>query len=97
VLVGVSDLAEIARICSLESEIEIVGVVDAKSTAVSFVGLPVHKSFDDVQGAYDCVVITDLRSAHENHTAAIARFGLERVLAPALLGLGSRAHVRTNP
>ncbi len=97
VLIGVSDLAEIARICSLESEIEIVGVVDAKSAAVSFVGLPVYRSFDDVQGAYDCVVITDLRSAHEIHTAAIARFGAERVLAPTLLGLGMRAHVRTNP
>jgi DNA-binding MarR family transcriptional regulator len=89
-LVGVSDLAEIARICSLESEIEIAAVIDSKSEVTSFVGLPVFATFDDVPGKYDGVVITDLRLAHETNAMAIKRFGAERVLAPRLLGLGSR-------
>jgi len=87
---GVSDLAEIALICSLESGIVVVGVVDAASSAVSFVGLPIFASFDDVPDDCDSVVVTDLRSAHETNAKALARFGSERVLSPALLGLGSR-------
>jgi DNA-binding MarR family transcriptional regulator len=90
VLAGVSDLAEIARICSLESEIDVAAVVDAKATVVSFVGLPVFANFDEVPDQYDGVVITDLRSAHETNAEALERFGSERVLAPRMLGLGPR-------
>lgn len=94
VLVGVSDLAEIARICSLESGTEIAAVVDPRVTDASFVGVPVCASFDEVPGEYDCVVITDLRSPHEAYAATVTRFGAERVLAPALLGLGKRMRMQ---
>jgi DNA-binding MarR family transcriptional regulator len=89
VLAGVSDLAEIARIASLESDVEVVGVVDAKASVESFVGLPVLASYDEA--TFDGVVVTDLRSAHETYVAAIERFDSSRVLAPRLLGLDARA------
>jgi len=45
VVAGVSDLAEIARICALESGIEIVAMVDAKASSATFVGVPVVVSY----------------------------------------------------
>lgn len=91
VLAGISDLAEIARIASLESDVSVVGVVDAGAAAASFVGLTVHTDYDGVAGEFDGVLITDLRSPHETYTAAVERFGLNRVLAPRLLGLDKQA------
>src|SRR5262249_33722837 len=90
-LAGVSDLAEIAVICAVESGITIVAVVDAKSAAATFVGAPVVRSFDAIAGAADAGVVPDRRAAHETCAAAAAQFGRERVLAPSLLG------VRTGP
>src|SRR5215831_6691792 len=43
-LLGVSDLAEIATICALETEITITAVVDASATAITFVSVPVVSS-----------------------------------------------------
>src|ERR1700677_3845290 len=42
VLAGVSDLAEIAAICALESGITIIGVVDAQTDKLRFIGVPVY-------------------------------------------------------
>jgi len=84
---GVSDLAEIARICAFESGIEIVAVVDRSAAAQTFVGVPVVRNFGDVPGPFDAVVVTDLRAARETFQAAAAAVGADRVLAPKLLGL----------
>jgi len=88
-LLGVSDLAEIATICAAETEMTIRAVVDAQATVKTFVGIPVFGSLDDVREC-DGVVVTDLREAHETLRAAVAEFGIERVLAPALLGVRLR-------
>jgi DNA-binding MarR family transcriptional regulator len=87
VLLGVSDLAEIATICALETGITIVAVVDPQSTLRGFVGVPVLANVDDILDQIDCVVITDLTSAPKTARAAVEKFGMERVLVPALLGV----------
>src|SRR5205085_12061587 len=50
VLIGVSDLAEIATICALEQGITIVAVIDPKAKSERFVGAPVVASIDAVAG-----------------------------------------------
>ncbi len=90
-LAGVSDLAEISTICALEGGIVIVGVVDAKVQQAAFVGLPIFLSFDDVAESFDGVMITDLTASASVLKKAIERFGPDRVLAPALLGLSFHA------
>jgi DNA-binding MarR family transcriptional regulator len=85
VLAGRSDLAEIAAICALETGVEIVAVVDAKSSAQQFLGLPVVASFDDIAGTFDAVIVTDLLTSQETVGSAIERFGADRVLVPNLL------------
>ena len=84
-LAGVSDLAEIASICAVESAVKIAVVVDAVSTRTSFVGIPVATSFDAIADEVDAVVVTDLKTTAETIEAAQARFGADRVLVPALL------------
>ena len=88
-LLGASDLAEIATICALESGTAIVAIVDHKSNAKEFVGIPVLPSIADVHNHVDCVLVTDLETGSKTAEAAAREFGAERVLIPALLGIRS--------
>lgn len=87
VLVGRSDLAEIAVICGIESQIEIVALVDPKSAPGQFLGVPVAASFDEVAKRFDAVVITDLEDSYVSWERARALFGEGRVFVPRLLGV----------
>jgi DNA-binding MarR family transcriptional regulator len=86
-LAGISDLAEIAVICAVESGIAIVAVVDAEAPSATFMGAPVVRSFDAIADKADAVIVTDLRAARETFAAAAAQVGRERVLSPSLLGV----------
>jgi DNA-binding MarR family transcriptional regulator len=90
VVAGISDLAEIARICAIESGVEIVAMVDAKASSTTFVGVPVVASYAAVGGPYDAVVVTDLAAPDATYDAAAAVVGPDRVLAPKLLGVRQR-------
>ena len=85
VLAGRSDLAEIAAICGLESDVKIVAVVDSKSTEPQFLGFTAVQSYDDLPDGIDAVIVTDLSNARETAQHAIARYGADRVLIPELL------------
>lgn len=87
VLVGRSDLAEIAMICGIECQIEVVALVDPKLPPGRFLGVPVAASFEAVQRSFDAVVITDLEDAYGSWDSARARFDESRVLIPRLLGV----------
>jgi DNA-binding MarR family transcriptional regulator len=84
-LVGQSDLAEIASLCAIEQAISIVGLVQANASQSQFVGLPVFTNFDAVSEPFDSVLITDVSNARKTCEAAVARFGIDRVLVPELL------------
>jgi len=90
VLAGISDLAEISTICALERGISIVAVIDGNSEQSRFVGLPVYTSFDSVTGEFDGIMVTDLKAAQAIFNSAAECFGVERVIAPTLLGIVSR-------
>ncbi len=88
VLIGVSDLAEIATICALEQGITIVAVVDPKAQSDRFVGTRVVASIDAVPGVFDALVVTDfLEGTSETLMAALTALEAERVFVPALLGM----------
>src|SRR4051812_19678206 len=89
-LAGVSDLAEIATICALETGAHVVAVVDALSDKPKFVGIPVFASFDAVGEPFDAVVVTALQDPGGAFEEACRRFGPERVFVPPLLGLSVR-------
>jgi DNA-binding MarR family transcriptional regulator len=91
VLRGKSDLAEIAILSAVDCAVTIVAIVDDVSTSAQFVGRPVVADYDAVAEPFDAVMITDVVGAREAFDRAVARFGAERVLAPALLGLANPA------
>ena len=84
-LAGISDLAEIAMICALDTGVKVTAVVDGKSTLSSFIGVRVAAAFEDVVGDCDAVMITDLQRSAELTERAGALFGPERVLVPKLI------------
>ena len=87
VLAGKSDLAEIAILCAVEASVTIVAVVDPRSDDTQFVGVDVVRSYVDVGDKFDAVIVTDVTRAKQSFDAAVEACGIERVLAPALLGL----------
>jgi DNA-binding MarR family transcriptional regulator len=84
VLAGQSDLAEIAALCAIEQDVEIVGVVQPEANSL-FIGVTVFPNYEAVSKPFDAVIITDLLNARETRDIAIARFGTARVLVPELL------------
>jgi DNA-binding MarR family transcriptional regulator len=97
VLVGISDLAEIAAICGLESGLAIVAVVDPNAAQLRFVGAPVFATFDAVTENFDGIIVTDLKTAQASFDIAVARFGVERVIVPMVLGISTRAVPKAAP
>jgi DNA-binding MarR family transcriptional regulator len=89
VLVGASDLAEIAAICALDSHLSIAAVVDGMTKVPRIAGLRIVQSFASVGGEYDGVVITDLNHPQQAFEDAVANLGAERVLAPSMFGLAT--------
>ena len=84
-LVGQSDLSEIAALCAMEQAVGIVGLVQNGAETDRFIGLPVFADFAAVSEPFDSLLITDVTNARATCEAAIARFGTERVLVPELL------------
>ena len=87
-LIGVSDLAEVAAICAIESDIQLLAIVDPASTVQRFVGLPVVASIAALPENIDGVLVTALTQAPGSDAAIVearARFGADGVLVPKLL------------
>lgn len=84
-LAGISDLAEIAMICALDTGVKVTAIVDGQSTLSHFIGVRVVRSFEAVAADCDAVLITDLQGAAELNARASAVLGAERVLTPNLI------------
>lgn len=96
-LAGVSDLAEVATICSHDYPIRIVAVVDPAHAGQRFCGMIVQKSFD-TSNPVDAVIVTNLQAPEETYRAVTAQIESTRVLSPRLLRLMmSRSTVLERP
>jgi DNA-binding MarR family transcriptional regulator len=87
VLVGASELAEIAVICALETDIKIVAVVDPAVAAERFAGAPVLATLKDVVTPFDGALITDVREPETAYAGAVAILGSDGVIVPEFFGL----------
>ena len=85
VLVGAGELAEIAIICSAESNAQWVGIVDPNLKRDSFHGLPVWSRLEDAKGLAEAAMVTSLDDTRGAFSRAAKVFGAERVLVPAFL------------
>lgn len=88
VLLGVSDLAEIAAICAIESDVSLVCAIDPSSKSERFVGLPVVQGFDAIGKQVDGVIVTALvpsAAVDALIDEARKRLGSDAVLIPELV------------
>jgi len=89
-LLGISDLAEIAIICAMETGLSVRAVVDGASNDKCIIGISVASTLESILDQIDAVIVTDLKSAQATADAATEMLEGNRVFSPALLG------VRTN-
>ena len=94
VLAGKSDLAEIAILCAVEAGATLVAIVDPKSEGGRFGGVEVVRSYADIKGGFDAIIVTDVVSAQASHDLAVEAAGRDNVLVPMLLGLRRSGQTR---
>lgn len=84
VLAGGGDLAEVAMLCALCHDVEVVGVVDPAARANRFRHAMLANELDSLPQA-DAVLMTEMREPQAVYTRMVERVGAERVLVPPLL------------
>jgi DNA-binding MarR family transcriptional regulator len=88
-LCGLSDLAEIALLRGLESDVDIVGTYDPTTDRRRFFSKPVWRDLDNIP-QFDVCLLTDLTDPLASYRELVRKVGKERVLVPGVLGLGGR-------
>jgi DNA-binding MarR family transcriptional regulator len=87
VFIGASDLAEIASLVAIESNVTVVGVVDPKKNAPFYNGLPVFRSLADIPAADQpaAAVLSDIDDPQGSFEELMTVLPAARVLTPRLL------------
>jgi DNA-binding MarR family transcriptional regulator len=85
-LYGLGDLTEIFTLSARDFSIELVAVVNGKTSITEFAGLPVVNDPSELKKV-DAVIICDIVNPQKLYDKACAEFTAERVLAPRFLGL----------
>jgi DNA-binding MarR family transcriptional regulator len=82
VLMGASDIAEIAILCALERGITVAAVVDEGVTKPNIIGVAVVPKLDALSRPCDGFIITGIQDAQPLYDEVVQAHGGERVLAP---------------
>lgn len=84
-LAGASDVAEIAALCAIEADIEVIGIVDSASDRLRIAGCPVVAGYEGLDPRVDAVIVTAITDLERTIATAMVAVGAKRVLVPALL------------
>jgi DNA-binding MarR family transcriptional regulator len=87
VLIGASDIAEIAILCALERGIIVDAVVDPGVTKAKIIGVTVAAKLDALSHPCDGFIITGIQNAQSLYDEVVEAHGGGRVLAPAILSI----------
>ncbi len=85
-LYGLGDLAEIFTLSARDFSLELVAVVNGKTPATAFAGLPVVADFPSLDEV-DVIIICDIVDSQGAYDAARGHFPDERILVPAFLAV----------
>jgi DNA-binding MarR family transcriptional regulator len=96
VLIGLSELAEIAILSALERGIEVRGVVDATASLTRIIGVPVVATSEMIDAPDDAWIITALSGGQNLYDESRARWNDDRVFSPAFLGLAKLPPAKRN-
>lgn len=92
-LIGAGDLAEIAVLSALGSEVEIVAVIDPKSNQPKFAGLPLVRSLKEI-AQVDAVVVTDITQPQALYDALAKTWPNDNLFTPPMLRIARQAGKR---
>lgn len=90
VLIGVSDLGEIATLCARDVPVTLVGFVDPTYTESTYLGFPVFRTFAEAMPV-DAAMITSMNAPQEAYEATVAVFPATHILAPRFLHITPKA------
>ena len=85
-LVGASELAEIALLCALQHDVEIVGVADENATANRFRHINLVRNPASLPD-HDIIIVCDLNKPQETFEKLAEKFGADSIWAPPLLNI----------
>ena len=83
---GLNEISEIAVLCSRNSKIEIVGIVDRSSSPKEYAGIPVVSEIGQLAQC-EAIIITDLEEPQTAKNNLSNDFSNDRILAPRILNL----------
>jgi ribosomal protein S25 len=83
-LYGVSELAEVALLCSRDQNVEVIGIVDPKGGSLA--GLASKSSLNEL-GPWDAVLLTALSNSQAAYDKLAADITPERILVPRMLNV----------
>lgn len=84
-LYGISDLAEIVFLKSLENPVTVVGIFEPDDSERSFFSLPVWRERPP-ETDFDALVLTDILQPDRSYNRAARLFDAERIYVPEILG-----------
>ena len=91
-LAGASDLAEILTLCANDTDIQIVGIIDADTKHTRFAGLPVIASHKDID-QLTAIVLTDVNNPQDSFDQFSQIWPRERIIVPKLLGVSEDKNI----
>ena len=84
VLLGAGDLAEIAILAALSSDVTVVAVVDDESNVAQQAGVPIVQELA-AAGPFDLVMVTNIKRPQEAYDDLARQLEPRRILTPTLL------------
>jgi DNA-binding MarR family transcriptional regulator len=89
-LVGASELAEIAALSARDHDVELVGLLDPGRNTERFLGLQVARELCQAQ-AWDAILLTDIARPQARYDELVAAVPSARILIPPMLRVAPRA------
>jgi DNA-binding MarR family transcriptional regulator len=83
-VIGASELAEIATLAARDHDIDLVGVVQPGRNAPRFAGVAVMRSIADAPH-FDAVLIADIATPQETYDRVVQQVAAERIMCPKML------------
>ena len=87
-LVGAGELAEIALLCALQHDIEVVGVADERASANRFRHVDLVRDLASLP-PFDLILICDVKAPQGSFEKLAGQYGADAIRAPSLLKISS--------
>ena len=87
-LVGAGELSEIALLCALQHDVEVVGVADQEAKANRFRHVNLVRDLASLP-KFDLILICDVRNPQGRFEELASQYGAEAIRAPSLLKISS--------